>query len=94
MLDGDSLKGAVLRTRRAGDFIRPLGLSGSQKLSDYFINRHIDRPLRDATLLVARGSEILWAAGVGISEEARLRPGSRGIRLEAREYKKNWEGQS
>ena len=24
-------------------------LSGSQKLSDYFINRHIDRPLRDAS---------------------------------------------
>ena len=94
VLDGDSLKGAVLRTRRPGDFIRPLGLSGRQKLSDYFINRHIDRPLRDAALLVARGSEILWAVGIGISEEARLRPGSRGVRLEAREYRKNWEGHS
>ena len=94
VLDADSLSGAVLRTRRPGDFIRPLGLRGTQKLSDYFINRHIDRPLRDAMLLVARGSEILWAAGVGISEEARLRPGSRGLRLEAREYRKSWEGHS
>ena len=90
VLDGDSLTGAVLRTRRPGDFIRPLGLHGRQKLSDYFINHRVDRPLRASALLVARGSEILWAAGVGISEEARLRPGSRGVRLEAVEYKRSW----
>ncbi|MBR3504022.1 MAG: tRNA lysidine(34) synthetase TilS [Clostridia bacterium] len=94
VLDGDSLSGAVVRTRRPGDFIRPLGMRGTQKLSDYFINHRVDRPLRDAALLVARGSEILWAAGVGISEEAKLRPGSKGVRLEAREYRKSWEENS
>ena len=89
-LDRDSLAGACLRTRRPGDFIRPLGLGGTQKLSDYFINHRVDRPMRDAVLLVARESEVLWAAGVGISESARLRPGSAGLRLEAREYRRSW----
>jgi len=90
VLDADSLAGACLRTRRPGDFIRPLGLGGRQKLSDYLINHRIDRPMRDAVLLVARGSEVLWAAGVGISETAKLRPLSRGVRLEAREYRRSW----
>ena len=84
--------GACVRRRRPGDFIRPLGLTGTQSLSDYFINRRVDRPMRDAVLLVARDSEILWAAGVGISETAKLRPGSRGLRLEAREYRRDWGG--
>ena len=79
-----------MRNRRAGDFIRPLGLDGTQKLSDYFVNRRVDRPMRDAVLLIARGSEVLWAAGIGISETAKLRPGSRGVRLAAKEYRRSW----
>ena len=90
VLDGDSLRGACVRNRRAGDFIRPLGLDGTQKLSDYFVNRRVDRPMRDAVLLIARGSEVLWAAGIGISETAKLRPGSRGVRLAAKEYRRSW----
>jgi tRNA(Ile)-lysidine synthase len=80
-LDLDALRGAVIRTREPGDFIRPLGLSGSQKLSDYFINRRVDRPLRDYIMLVARGREVMWAVGAGISETAALKPGSRAIKL-------------
>ena len=90
VVDRDNLRGACLRTRRPGDFIRPLGMQGTQKLSDYLINRRVDRPMRASLLLVARGSEILWAAGVGISETIRLRPGSEGVRLEAREYISRW----
>ena len=61
----------MLRTRRDGDRIRPLGC-GEKLLSDYFTDRRIDRPLRDTIPLVAQGSRILWAAGVGISQEAAL----------------------
>ena len=90
VLDRQSLVGACVRTRQAGDVIRPLGMSGEQKLSDYLINRRVDRPMRDAALLVARGRRVLWVAGVGMSEDARLREGSRGIRLEARENISKW----
>ena len=81
-LDGGALSGACIRTRRAGDYIHPLGAAGRQKLSEYFINRHVDRPLRDLVPLVAAGNEVLWVMGDGISEKAKLRDGSRAVRLE------------
>jgi len=80
-LDAEALSGAVVRTRRAGDFIHPLGASGRQKLQDYFVNRHVDRPLRDSMPLIARGSEVLWVMGEGIGERAKLKEGSKAIRV-------------
>lgn len=80
-LDADVLKGAVIRTRRNGDVIRPLGAPGRQKLKDYLINRHVDRPVRELIPLIARGRDVLWVMGEGISEEAKLRPGSKAVRV-------------
>lgn len=72
-LDAEALKNAVLRTRRTGDFIAPLGMKGrSKSLSDYLTDRKFPYPLRDRMPVVARGQEILWAAGAGISERARV----------------------
>ena len=79
-LDDRALEGALLRTRREGDFIRPLGMGGRAKsLSDYLTDRKFPRPLRDRMPVVARGGEILWAIGAGISESARV-DGSRAAR--------------
>ena len=91
VLDEDSLRGAVLRTRRDGDFIRPFGMAGKKSLGDYFTDRHYPRALRDGTMLIAKDNEILWAAGVGISESARLREGSRALRLRAEPAVTRWE---
>ena len=55
----------VIRTRQTGDFIRPFGMKGSQSLQDYLVNRHVDAPFRDMVPLLAKGSEILFVAGVG-----------------------------
>ena len=76
----EALKGAVLRTRQAGDRIRPLG-GGDKLLSDYFIDKKVDRPLRDATPLVAAGHRVLWAVGLGIAQEAALAPGDEAVLL-------------
>ena len=84
VLRRDALEGAVLRTRRNGDRIRPLGC-GEKLLSDYLIDRRVDRPLRDCLALVARGGEVLWVCGLGIAEPAALRPGCKeAVRLECR----------
>ena len=72
VLDAGALSGAVVRTRQPGDFIRPLGAGGRMSLSDYLINRRIPRPLRDLIALVAVGPEVLWVAGLGISQLAAL----------------------
>ena len=72
-LNAEALKNAVLRTRRTGDFIAPLGMKGrSKSLSDYLTDRKFPYPLRDRMPVVASGQEILWAAGAGISERARV----------------------
>ena len=83
-LNRSALAGAVLRTRRPGDRIRPLGC-GDRLLSDYLIDRKVDRPLRDATPLVAVGGRVLWVCGHGISREAALVPGCEAVELKFEE---------
>ena len=80
-LNPEALEGAVLRTRRDGDRIRPLG-GGDKLLSDYFIDKKVDRPLRDATPLVAVGRRVHWVVGHGISQEAAIKPGDRTVLLQ------------
>ena len=83
-LDADALAGAVVRTRRAGDRIRPLGC-GQKLLSDYLTDRKVDRPLRDCLALVARGRDVLWVCGLGIAEDAKLTERTRSaVRLACR----------
>ena len=52
--------GAVVRGRRPGDRLRPRGLGGTKKLHDYYIDRKLPRRLRDATPVIAHGSDVLW----------------------------------
>ena len=81
VLRKDALTGASLRVRRSGDRMRPMG-GGDRLLSDVLTDRKIDRPLRDFVPLVARENRVLWAVGVGIAEEAKLRPGDAAVKLE------------
>lgn len=85
VLNPAALVGAVVRTRRAGDRIRPLG-GGDKLLSDYFIDKKIDRPLRDAVALIAVGNRVHWVCGLGISEEAAVHPGGNAVKLQYSEF--------
>ena len=85
VLNADALRGAVIRTRREGDRIRPLGC-GDRLLSDYLIDKRIDRPLRDSIPLVAVGSRVHWVCGLGISREAAVRPGDAAVLFEYKDY--------
>jgi len=67
-----ALTGLVVRSRRAGDWIRPFGSSGRQSLQDYLVNRRVDAPFRDRVPLLCRGSEVLLAGGVGAGDIPRL----------------------
>ena len=84
-LNADCIRGAYLRTRRPGDTICPLGMGGRRKsLSDALTDRKFPRPLRDRMPVVARESEILWAAGLGISENAKITGNQAAKRLKIR----------
>ena len=69
---GAALCGAVLRSRMQGDFIRPLGMVGRKKLSDYMADRKIPTPLRAFWPVVAVESEVLWVVGAGVSERSKV----------------------
>lgn len=61
----DLRKGNVplcLRNRRPGDRIRLPGMSGSKKIQDFFVDRKVDRELRDRVPLLCAGQEVLWIA--------------------------------
>lgn len=84
-LDGDAVPAsAVLRTRRTGDVIRPLGMQGRQPLKEYLIDRKVPRALRDALYVLADGRNVLWVEGLGLSECVRVRAGrtQKVLRLE------------
>ena len=59
----------TLRTRRDGDVIHPFGMKGRQKLKKYFNEKKIPPYKKDAIPLLTKEGEVLWAAGVGMSEK-------------------------
>jgi tRNA(Ile)-lysidine synthase len=54
-----------IRRRRAGDFIRPVGMVGTKLIQDLFTDAKLPREKRDATPLIALGSEILCVLADG-----------------------------
>ena len=62
----------TLRTRREGDIIFPLGASGVQKLKKYLNEKKIPFYKKDSIPLLCEGKEILWAAGVGMSDKIKV----------------------
>ncbi|MDD3150302.1 MAG: tRNA lysidine(34) synthetase TilS [Candidatus Gastranaerophilales bacterium] len=62
-----------LRTRQEGDVFQPLGMSKKTKLKKFLINKGIPEHQRDNILIVATDKEVLWVAGVGISEKIKVK---------------------
>ena len=82
VLSAKALCGAQLRLRQNGDHIKPFGMKGKSKsFGDYLTDRRFPLPLRDRLPVVAQGSNVLWAPGLGISEDAKLRPQDAAARL-------------
>ena len=55
-----------------GDHFSPLGMKGSKKLSDFFIDRKIDRPLREEKPLLLCGAKIVWIIGHEIADSVKI----------------------
>ncbi len=67
--DYDKIKGVLcLRSRQEGDFFYPVGIFGKKTIKKYFIDKKIDRDVRNDIPLLADGSEILWIMGYGINK--------------------------
>ena len=70
----------VVRNRRPGDRFRPIGLNGSKKLQDLFVDRKLARDERDRVpVVVDKSDRIVWVAGYGIDEAFRVTDSSQAV---------------
>lgn len=73
IIDADRLPTtAVWRFRQEGDTFAPLGLDGTKKLKDYFIDKKIPQRLRGEIPVLADGSKILAVADIEIADELKV----------------------
>jgi tRNA(Ile)-lysidine synthase len=77
----DLVQGSLaVRNRRPGDRFRPVGLNGSKKLQDLFVDRKLARDERDLVpLVVDETDRIVWVAGFGIDEAFRITDPSQAV---------------
>ncbi len=66
----------LVRPFRAGDRLRPMGMTGSKKVKDLFIDEKVPADLRRRIPLLFAGGILLWVGGMRVAEDARVRPGS------------------
>ena len=65
--------GLWVRSREAGDWLRPLGLGGRKKLQDVLVDRKVPRALRDCVPIVVDGAGgIVWVAGHVVGDQAKV----------------------
>jgi len=65
-------KKLVIRTWRKGDSFRPLGMQGTKKISDFLIDRKLDRFSKIKQLLLTADEEIVWVCGQQISDSVKI----------------------
>jgi tRNA(Ile)-lysidine synthase len=69
----------TVRCFRAGDRIRPLGLCGSRKIHDVFVDHKVPVASRRSWPLVAWGEEVIWIPGLVRSRLALLNAASKKV---------------
>jgi tRNA(Ile)-lysidine synthase len=85
LLDADVLGAQVaIRQWRPGDRFEPLGMAGSKKLHDFFVDSGVPRRLRSGVPLLVAGDRIAWVVGHRIDRRFQLTERSlRAMRLRA-----------
>jgi tRNA(Ile)-lysidine synthase len=72
-IDYDKIQGEIfIRHRKPGDRFRPLGMKGSKKIKDYFIDEKIALDERDEIPLVCDEKNIIWVVGYRMSDAYKI----------------------
>lgn len=86
IIDAEKLPAiAVWRFRQEGDTFAPLGLNGTKKLKEYFIDKKIPQRMRNEIPVLAVGEKILAVADIEIADEIKVTPETKKF------YKINYE---
>jgi tRNA(Ile)-lysidine synthase len=73
-----------VRSRKAGDRLRPLGLRGTKKLQDILVDAGIPAEERDEVPVLCDDEGILWVAGQRLAERAAVRERDEMVHVRAR----------
>lgn len=78
--DFDKINGnIVLRYRKDGDRFTPLGMSGSKKLKDFFIDLKVPKEERNKIPLICFNTDIGWVVGYRVSENFKVKKTTKNI---------------
>lgn len=82
VLDLDALgSGPLLRGRRPGDRMQPMGMGGQHKrLQDLFVDAQVPQAQRDRwPVLVTADDQVVWVPGLRLDERFRIVAGTRRV---------------
>ncbi len=69
MIDAEAVVGKLcVRSVRRGDRIAPLGMAGTKKLQDVFVDKKVPKAQRARVAVVADDENVLWVVGIVSSE--------------------------
>ncbi|CAH2211812.1 tRNA lysidine(34) synthetase TilS [Tepidibacter aestuarii] len=78
--DADKIKGSLhIRNRRNGDKIKLLGLGGSKKIKDLFIDLKIPKEERDLVPILSDEKGIIWVIGHRMSEDYKIDSNTKNV---------------
>ncbi|MGD9083067.1 MAG: tRNA lysidine(34) synthetase TilS [Desulfobacterales bacterium] len=69
----------LLRNFRHGDRFTPLGMTGTQKIKKFFIDKKIPRKERIRCPIILCRGKIIWVAGYRIDESVKVKPSTKNV---------------
>lgn len=82
MFDADMIEHPLsLRIRLPGDRFQPIGLKGTKKLQDFFVDEKVPEKMRDRVPIVDSGGKIVWIVGYRIDDRFKLTAKTKRILL-------------
>jgi tRNA(Ile)-lysidine synthase len=69
----------VIRNFHPGDRFTPLGMTGTQKVKNFFINNKIPQSQRSTCLILTSREQIIWVVGHRTAESVKVTPSTRSV---------------
>ena len=81
-------KKLVLRYWYTGDRFKPLGMNGTQKISDYLINNKINSFQKDEQTVLTADDQIIWVCGQRLDDSVKVKNSTKNILRITRKLKR------
>ena len=69
----------VLRNIRPGDRFKPMGMTGTQKVTKFFIDKKVPKTERTRCPVMLSQGNIVWVVGHRIDESVKVTPSTRNV---------------